>query len=248
MKVSTSIQRQIQQRRHPRIFVALKPGKAVRTNCSFQKYQHCSTPSPQVHRLSDADLQRQASIKAQKGDYQSALALLAQLIKKNPTSARYHNNRGLVYFYSGQPQKALADYNSAIALDPKLTEAYNNRANYYVSVGQLREAVADYDCSIDLNPFNVRAWINRGITFRNLGMYDRSLDDLDFALRLGRMSGHVYAERGRTYHRRGDWNCAVADYQRASKHFSSLTSLCSLADQRQHLRVKTWLNELYQVC
>jgi len=248
MKVSTSIQRQIQQRRHPRIFVALKPGKAVRTNCSFQKYQYCVTPSPQVYHSSDADLQRQASIKAQRGDYQNALALLAQLIEKNPTSAKYYNNRGLVYFYSGQAQKALADYNNAIALNPNLTEAYNNRANYYVSVRRLQEAVADYNYSIDLNPFNIRAWINRGITFRNLGKYDRSLDDLDFALRLGRMSGHVYAERGRTYHCRGDWNCAVADYQRASKQFSSFASLCSLVDQRQHLRVKTWLNELSQVC
>ncbi|NES95051.1 MAG: tetratricopeptide repeat protein [Desertifilum sp. SIO1I2] len=248
MNVSSSVQRQIHHSRYPRIFVALKSGKAVRAHYQGQKYRYFPTSKAGRTPLSEAQLQRQASLKAQKGHYSEALALLSQLIEQSPATAKYYNNRGLVYFYSGQPQKAQADYNRAIALDPQLTEAYNNRANYSVSIGHLQEALADYDRAIDLNPFNIRAWINRGITHRNLGQYDRSLDDLDFALRLGRLTGHIYAERGRTYYRMGDWNCAVADYQRALKQFSSLASLCSPADRRQHLRVKTWLNELYQAC
>uniref|UniRef100_A0ACD5GWR5 Tetratricopeptide repeat protein n=1 Tax=Desertifilum tharense IPPAS B-1220 TaxID=1781255 RepID=A0ACD5GWR5_9CYAN len=185
MNVSSSVQRQIHHSRYPRIFVALKSGKAVRAHYQGQKYRYSSTSKACRTPVSEAQLQRQASLKAQKGHYSEALALLSQLIDQSP--ATVPNTiiiAVLVYFYSGQPQKAQYDYNRAIALDPQLTEAYNNRANYSVSIGHLQEALADYDRAIDLNPFNIRAWINRGITYRNLGQYERSLDDLDFALRL----------------------------------------------------------------
>jgi tetratricopeptide (TPR) repeat protein len=192
-------------------------------------------------RHSDQNLRTSAHRKAKQGDYTAAIALFDQLIRRNPTSAVDYNNRGLIYFQSGQRQKAIADYNKAIQLNPQLDSAYNNRANYYASNGQLAEALTDYEQALDLNPGNIRTWINQAITFRELGLYDLALENFDMALILGCLEDHIYAERGRTYHLRGDWNCAIADYQRA------LTQLPrSGASGRLHRKVEMWMSQLLE--
>lgn len=190
---------------------------------------------------SDQSLRSRAHRKAKQGDYTGAIALLTQLIARHPNRAIDYNNRGLIYFQCGQREKALADYNKALQLNPELDNAYNNRANYYASAGQLAEALTDYEIAIDLNPGNTRTWINQAITFRDLGLYDLALENLDMALMLGGLEEHIYAERGRTYHLRGDWNCAIADYQRA------LTELLHSGSINKLFRkVETWMSQLFE--
>ena len=202
----------------------LAPVKLVSETCQKQSAQ---------------SLRTRAHNKAKQGDYTGAIALLTQLIRRNPTSADDYNNRGLIYFQSGELEKAIADYNRALQLNPELDNAYNNRANYYASLGQVAEALTDYEKALDLNPGNIRSWINQGITFRELGLYDLALENLDMALILGGLEDRIYAERGRTYHLRGDWNCAIADYQRA---FSKLPH--SGASGLLRRKVETWMSQL----
>lgn len=191
-----------------------------------------------------ASLRQKALAEAQQGNHTEAIALLSYLIDQNPNSASDYSNRGLVYFQSGAAAAALADYDRAIELNPRLDSAYNNRANYYAAQGQFLEAILDYDIALDLNPTNVRAWINQGITFRELEMYDRALESLELALCLGRLEGHVYAERGRTYHLRGDWNCAVADYQRALAALPQSNITERNPSTRLRTQVVNWLHDL----
>jgi len=201
----------------------------------------------------NAILRQTALTEAREGNHAEAIALFTCLIEQNPSNANDYSNRGLVYFQSGQAEAALVDYNQAITLNPRLDNAYNNRANYYASQGQFLEAILDYDVALDLNPTNVRAWINQGITFRDLEMYDRALESLELALCLGRLEVHIYAERGRTYHLRGDWNCAVADYQRALAELPPVNtfqtdSTTQAPSARLRSQVETWLRELLSQC
>ena len=189
-------------------------------------------------------LRQKALAEAQQGNHTEAITLFNCLIEQNPKNANDYSNRGLVHFQSGQSDAALADYNRAIELNPCLDSAYNNRANYYAAQGQFLEAILDYDMALDLNPTNVRAWINQGITFRELAMYDRAIDSLEVALCLGQLEGHTYAERGRTYHLRGDWNCAVADYQRALDTLPQVNLPSHNPSVRLRSQVKGWLEEL----
>jgi tetratricopeptide (TPR) repeat protein len=190
----------------------------------------------------DQQLRQQAIAAAQQGRYPVAIDLLSELLERHPASATDYNNRGLVYFQSGQAEQAIADYNQAIALNPKLANVYNNRANYYAAQGQLAEAIADYGVAIDLNPGNTRAWINQGITFRQLEMYEQAIGNFELALHFGQLEGHIYAERGRTFHVMGDWNCAIADYQKAMQ---ILLLTHTESAQRLRQQVETWLNELF---
>ena len=208
---------------------------------AIQRKQSASNPLSQADR--DILLRQQALSEAQQGNHAEAIAIFTQLIQRNPNSATDYNNRGLVYFQSGQRDAALEDYNYAIDLNPRLDSAYNNRANYYAAQGEFLEAILDYDTAIDLNPGNSRAWINQGITFRDLKMYERAVECFDLALCMGRLEGHIYAERGRTYHLWGDWNFAVADYQRAIVHLGSGGSSSNLANRLRN-QGSVWLDDL----
>lgn len=196
--------------------------------------------------LPDKCLRTCARSKAQQGDYSEAIALLNQLITRHPDNAIDYNNRGLVFFQSGEMLSAIADYQTAIELDPNLASAYNNRANYYAALGELTAALADYDQAIDINPSYVRAWINRGITLRDLGEYEQAIENFDIAELLGQLQANIYAERGRTYHLWGDWNCAIADYRRALKQLSEDDTTTKASD-RLRVQVETWLHQLLNI-
>ncbi|MEH2089649.1 tetratricopeptide repeat protein [Nostoc sp.] len=192
----------------------------------------------------DSDLRSCALRLAQKGDYTEAIALLTQLICRHPHNAVDYNNRGLIYFQSGERQKALYDYNTALKLNPSLASAYNNRANYYAACGELATALTDYDRAINLKPHYVRAWINRGITWRDLGQYEEAIENFELALLFGQLEGHIWAERGRTYHLWGDWNCAIADYRRALTQLPSFDNDKDITGCRLRLQLENWLDEL----
>lgn len=194
--------------------------------------------------LGDSYLRSSALTKVKEGDYIEAIELFSQLIHRHPQNAIDYNNRGLVYFQSGETQKAFCDYNTALRLNPKLSSAYNNRANYYAACGELEAALADYDKALDLNPGYVRAWINRGITLRDLGEYEEAIEDFETALLFGQLEGHILAEKGRAYHLLGDWNCAIADYRRALAELPFPPKGTRDASFRLRLQVDNWLNEL----
>lgn len=195
----------------------------------------------------DSNLRASASVKAQQGHYAEAIALLSQLLNRNPQNAIDYNNRGLVYFQAGQFPQAIADYNKALELNPHLAKAYNNRANYYAACDNLLTALVDYDQALSLNPSYVRAWLNRGITLRDLERYEEAIENFDIALLLGQLEGHIYAERGRTYHLWGDWNCCVADYRRALVLLPQQSAAISNPAIRLRFQVETWLNQLLNI-
>lgn len=185
-----------------------------------------------------------ASQKAQQGSYAEAIDALSQLLNRHPQNAIDYNNRGLVYFQARQFDQAIADYNKALELNPRLAKAYNNRANYYAAIGDLEASLADYDQALDFNPSYVRAWLNRGITLRDLERYSEAIENFDIALLLGQLEGHIYAERGRTYHLWGDWNCCIADYNRALTMLPEHSESSSTPASRLRDQVENWLNQL----
>lgn len=194
--------------------------------------------------LEDRYLRSYALQLAHQGDYTEAIALLNQLIDNHPYNAIDYNNRGLIYFQSGECQKAMGDYNTAMQLNPNLASVYNNRANCYAACGELTTALSDYDRALDLNPHYVRAWINRGITLRDLGEYKDAIDNFEIALLFGQLEANIWAERGRTYHLWGDWNCAIADYYRALTYIASWETNDHASGYRLRLQIENWLDEL----
>ena len=205
---------------------------------------HASTTNVKPPKLviraeSDQHLRALVKRKAAQGDYLEAIAILTRLLQKNPQSAVDYNNRGLMLSKNGQDKEAITDFDRALAINPRLDGAYNNRGNSQAALGNLALAIADYQRAIDYNPTNLKAWINLGIAFRQLGLYDLALENFDLSLLFSKhLQGRIYAERGKTYHSRGDYNCAIADYNRALKLLPA-NKQCSYRE-----KVQSWLNSL----
>ena len=167
--------------------------------------------------LSDTSLllRKQISSAVRQSEYARAVVLLDRLITFEPKSAEHYANRGLMHYFLQKLEQALADYNQALVIDPDLDKAYSNRANLYAAQHNWTAAIADYDRAIDINPLNTRARINQAVTFREIGEYEEAIICLDIAMFFEPTSAFLRAERGRTYHLQGDWNCAIAEYNKA---------------------------------
>jgi tetratricopeptide (TPR) repeat protein len=82
-------------------------------------------------------------------DYDSALEIFEEFLKKEPRNAGLLNNIGTAYFKKGNLEKAAEYYMSGIQADPKLKQLYKNLSDIYVqkkdvlsAIGVLQEAVA----------------------------------------------------------------------------------------------------------
>ncbi|MEM1369252.1 MAG: tetratricopeptide repeat protein [Cyanobacteria bacterium P01_H01_bin.15] len=145
---------------------------------------------------------------------------------------------GLQCYRQGRFQQAVQKFDKSLRLNPGFDQAYNNRANCHAALGEWAEAISDYEEALNYNPTNLPARINQGIALRELGLLDSAIENFDTALFFGRRwRAQTHAARGRTYHLRGDWNCAMADYQRA---------LTLLTNQEISLekQVKLWISQL----
>lgn len=217
--------------------------------CNDIKYaQTNSTISPADTTLL---LRRQVSLAVQQKNYGQAIVLLDHLITRDPKNADHYANRGLMQYSLHQLEKALADYDQALILNPLLDKVYNNRANLYATQQNWDAAIADYDCAIDINPLNTRARINQAITFREMGNYEEALACLDIAMFFQPTGAVLHAERGRIYHLQGEWNCAIAEYNKALSLIHATDSdnlLMTLSDdlynQRLRNRILKWISNL----
>src|SRR5579862_4128067 len=67
--------------------------------------------------------------------YEKAIEIFSEIIKKDNTNKIAYLNRGSAYFYTGELSLALTDFNKAIEIDNHFVSAYKNRANVYHEIG-----------------------------------------------------------------------------------------------------------------
>jgi tetratricopeptide (TPR) repeat protein/predicted aspartyl protease len=83
----------------------------------------------QAEQLDASGYARRGSASASRRDYEHALADLTRAIELAPTEAGYFYERGMAYWWSGQPDKALEDFSQAIKLKPDDVPALMARAD-----------------------------------------------------------------------------------------------------------------------
>jgi tetratricopeptide (TPR) repeat protein len=80
-----------------------------------------------------------------RGDYDRALADLAESIRLAPDVAGLYGDQANVYYFKRDYSRAIAGYDKALQLDPNDALAYNNRGCAWVAVGSLAAAEADFN-------------------------------------------------------------------------------------------------------
>lgn len=154
-------------------------------------------------------------LKAQMGDFESALELAGAAVKADPQSAQAHLGLGHLRAATGQPEAALQSYDQALALKPDYPEALYSRGNALQGLKRHEEAVASYDRLLALSPDVPEVLTNRGNALHDLKRYEEALASYDRALvRLPEMA-MLHNNRGNTLREMKRYEEALASLDRA---------------------------------
>jgi len=117
--------------------------------------------------------------------YQEAIAVLNNVLEKDPQDAQAHRKRGIAYAHIGKYSEALTDLSRAIDLNDTDAEAYNQRGIVHYKLGRYPQAMADFNRAIAKQPKLAESYNNRGILYKTLGNYQQAFRDLRQAEQLG---------------------------------------------------------------
>ena len=150
------------------------------------------------------------------GHYEEAIDDLTESLRIQPNPA-VRNDRGNVWFKTGDFERALADYTAAIEASKEYSVAYNNRSTVLARLGRFEEALSDLDAALKVDPKYAEAWNNRGTIRNDRGEHDKAVTDFSEAIRLAPDYAVAYHNRAHALQGRGDYADAVRDYETALK-------------------------------
>jgi len=153
--------------------------------------------------------------------YDEVIAILDEMIRKNPNSYYYYSLRGLVYAEMEAHQKSLSDYRVALGINPESSDILNNIGTEYGYLGDDETALDYYTQALRIEESAI-AYLNRAGVYNTLlkqgytGVtYEKILSDYNRAIELDPGMAIAYNNRGTVYFDMGRYNDALADYSRA---------------------------------
>lgn len=153
-------------------------------------------------------------------EYESAIRLLTEHLKANPTDGIAYNNRGLAYSEIGRGEEALLDFKKAMELSPSDPNPYLNRGALYERaqpVGKFDEAINDFAKAISINPNDPGFHRCKAYACLKINRLLEAIDSFTNAILLEPEFRQTYMDRGETYKRVGDESRAQQDFLIAAK-------------------------------
>jgi tetratricopeptide (TPR) repeat protein len=123
-----------------------------------------------------------------RGEYETAVELLKEAIRIDPSNYVSYNERGAAYTFLDKDPEAIRDFNRSIVLNPKYAVAYRNRGSAYFRLGKFQEAIADFTRALQLNDRYARAYRGRGDVYTKLGKTREAQEDYKKAIELEQAS------------------------------------------------------------
>ena len=148
-------------------YIAPKKG-----NAPSQDLPETETASPPQsdQDTSDSTLYLRALVLHNDKHYKESLALLQELIQKNPNNARYHDSCGVTLHAMGRYEEALAESRKALELEPDNARYHDSCGMTLYAMELYKEAVAAFKKAIELNPKNAIYYSNLSQTYKKMGL------------------------------------------------------------------------------
>ena len=119
----------------------------IATYCGLERWESMIDESEEIVRIDPTQAPDACAIRGLAhyylGDYDAALAALAQSIVLNPNDAAPYSIRGDIHAIHAHWEAAISDYSKTIDLAPAIPAALIERARIYYRLGRLTEATAD---------------------------------------------------------------------------------------------------------
>ena len=146
-----------------------------------------------------------------KDDY----TLWKDAVKKNPASARVHDNMGLAYIARGEYDLAVSEFKETLRLNQLYYLAHYNAAVVYQLQNNLDKARESYKECLKINPGYFRAYYNLGIVYKKSGEIDKAIRVYEKAISLDPRHAFVYNNLGVALTEKGEFDKAEAVFKKA---------------------------------
>lgn len=128
-----------------------------------------------------------AALWFQRGDYQKAQDLCAQVLSADPENVYAQVLTGNIAFNQGSIEEAIAAYEAAAKAGHgspwQKAEAYNRLGRIYAEQNKPEQALSSYDEAITLNPSQLDAYSNKGVVLAGMGKTDEAIGAYQRALK-----------------------------------------------------------------
>jgi tetratricopeptide (TPR) repeat protein len=159
---------------------------------------------------------------------EDAPAYFDSQIRINPGDAIAWDNRGIAWYFLGQPDKGLADYDEALRLDPENAGTHCNRGTAWLAKGDHDRAIEDYTAAFRLNPALAMAVYGRAQAWALRQEHDKAVADYTEAICLAPAWAAAYDARAVAW-------CALKEYDKAVADCTEAIRLAP-ADPAAHAR------------
>ncbi len=102
-------------------------------------------------------------------DYDTALKILRDALKKEPDSPELHGWVGIAMLEMGNAKQAALEFRKAIAVEPGSADFHNGLGYAMLAMESLNEAVASFKEAVRINPKYADAHYGLGTAYINLG-------------------------------------------------------------------------------
>jgi len=102
-------------------------------------------------------------------DYQHAIQLFQEVLRRKPRHSLAANNLGICLFQIGSTIESVHSFKRAIRHDKQFCEAYSNLGKVLVELGLFRDAIKACTCAVRLQPNHINSLINLGNSYREVG-------------------------------------------------------------------------------
>lgn len=123
-------------------------------------------------------------LKAQQGQFEDAIALMAKALKANPGDLGALTNYAHALMAAQRQDEALAAYERILAVQPNQLEALYNRGVVLSEHKRFAEALASFDRALALKPDAAATLYSRGVALSAMGRHPEALANYDRALAL----------------------------------------------------------------
>ena len=150
-------------------------------------------------------------------DYESDFAMWSDVVRKQPTNARGHNNLGMLLTERGHLEEATIHFSEACRHNPFFADAHNNLGLALTMAGKLEEGKAHLVEALRLRPNYADAHYNLGRNLAAQGQLDESVYQFSRALEIDAGHGEAYFHMGLSQERQGKVSEAIKNFNLAVK-------------------------------